>query len=152
MLPNAWIFNGNPKKYFFQKALAAANSRLRWSVRQEVYDIDKGDKVYLWQGGPEPGIVAVGIVVSKPTDLGEPPHEQQYWRKGQPEGFEGVRLRARIIITHRLSSVLRKDELSEDEVLRKLKIVKMTSARETNYRVSGPQMMRLDKMIASFDG
>ena len=52
MLPNAWIFHANPKKYRLRDALAA-QSRLiiRWSVRQEREDIRKGDRVYLWEGG-----------------------------------------------------------------------------------------------------
>ncbi len=148
MVPNAWIFQANPKVYSLRQALENLQE-LGWVVRQHENDIGVDDKVYLWEGGASAGIVAVGRVLSDPSRMKDTEEEKKYYCGNPPKNFQGKQLRVRILLERVLAETLGKETLKADDVLKNLKIVNMP--RETNYYVSAPQVARLDKLISTLE-
>ena len=67
---NFWIFQANPKIYDLEGSLKSLNKQ-KWSVRQYKNEIKIGDTVYLWQSGPNAGILAKSTVLTKPALISE---------------------------------------------------------------------------------
>ena len=63
----SWIFQGNPKIYDLTAAVRALKEET-WLVQQHRAEIRVGDRVYLWESGPEAGIVAVAEVLDEVSD------------------------------------------------------------------------------------
>jgi hypothetical protein len=49
-------------------------------VKQHKDHIKQGDTVYLWEGGPDAGIVAVATIIAGPAPRGENEQESDFVR------------------------------------------------------------------------
>jgi hypothetical protein len=62
---NIWLFQADPKYYNIEKRVSP---RLLedWCPRVHLHEMEKGDKVILWQSGPKGGVYAFGELAGKP--------------------------------------------------------------------------------------
>lgn len=119
---SAWIFQANPK--YFDITGAVKSLKLRtWGVKKYKNEILPGDMVYIWQAGPNAGILGVGEVLDKPQELPFPEEEKSFITK---EGnFKEIDTRVRVKINKVLDPPILKDKLLSDSLLSNLQIIKM---------------------------
>jgi len=118
----AWIFQANPK--YFDIAGAVKSLKLRtWGVKKYKNQIFPGDTVYIWQAGPNAGILGVGEVLDKPQELPFPEEEKPFIAK---EGnFKEIDTRVRVKINKVLDPPVLKNKVLSDPILSNLQILKM---------------------------
>ena len=115
-----WIFQANPS--IFDVAGAAANlEEIVWTVSNRARQVTTGDKVFLWQSGPQAGVVAVATVISDSAEIEASQAETRYFRN--PEAFAGPRLRVRLRIDRSVLPPLLRSRLVVDPDLQSLTIL-----------------------------
>ena len=139
---NAWIFQSSPSQYDLPGALTALRA-ITWLVNQYAHEIHAGDHVFLWETGPQAGVLASGRVASEPGLMEQGPGEEEYERL--PNKFSGPRLRVLIEIAHVLRPRLSRQQISADEVLASLPNLKFANA--TNFKLSPTQAAALDELV-----
>ena len=139
---NAWIFQSSPTQYDLPGALTTLRT-LTWLVNQYEHEIHAGDPVFLWETGPQAGVLASGRVVSEPGLMDHGQGEEAYERL--PDKFSGPRLRVRIDIEHVLRPRLSRQQISADEVLASLPNLKFANA--TNFKLAPTQAAALDELV-----
>jgi len=138
----AWIFQSIPEQYDLEGAVEALKE-LTWLVNRYPDQIHVGNRVYLWETGPNAGIVAVGRVLTEPATMEESDDEASYRRK--PEAYEGPRRRVRVAIDDLVQPRLTRARLRSDEVLSQLPNLRF--AQGTNFPVTPEQDELLLRMI-----
>lgn len=131
---NAWIFQSSPMQYDLPGALTSLKT-FTWLVNQYEHEIHAGDRVFLWETGPQAGVLASGRVTSEPTMMIQGQGEEAFERR--PDKFSGPRLRVGIEIEHVLRPRLSRQQISADEVLTSLpnlKFAKRTGPRSGQCR------------------
>ena len=139
---NAWIFQSSPTQYDLPGALTTLRT-FTWLVNQYEHEIRAGDSVFLWETGPQAGVVASGRVVSDPAVMNQGEGEEAYERV--PDKFSGPRLRVRIDIEHVLRPRLSRQQISADEALASLPNLKFAQA--TNFKLDPTQAAALDELV-----
>jgi hypothetical protein len=140
---NAWIFQANPEIYDVRSAIKSLD-RMNWSVVHYQDQICPGDKVYLWESGPEGGIIAVAKVTDKPSLRPEAEAEIPFVRK-RPERFEGEKLRVQLNVVKVLTHVVTRDRIQSNPGLANLSILKQ--AQGTNFAVTQREGELLDELL-----
>jgi hypothetical protein len=140
--PRSWIFQANPEIYDIDGALHSL-AELSWVVRQHNKDVHPGDRVYMWRAGVEPGILAVGTVISKAEERPSDPESDQFNRKA--ESLRDPELRVTVSVDRVLDNPLTRAAILEDEVLRDLKLIRQP--RGTNFPVTAEQDERLRVLL-----
>jgi len=149
---STWIFQGNPDIFAVNEYLANSKNRIiSWSVRQKNYveKILPGDEVFIWRADGRRrfsgGIVAKGIVISRPTVMEEGEEVIKLWKK-----YPGKEYRVKIFLEEvRLftnDGMIPRIEIEEDDILKHLKIVNFR--QHTNYLVESEFVNRLRLMWA----
>ena len=94
-----WVFQGNPKVYDVQQALA--DGRLTtWRVNAHKSRITPGDKVILWVTGEDAGCYALAEVISEVYEDSAQENDIQYYNEDvSDEAYDQVQLQ----ITHNLA-------------------------------------------------
>jgi len=141
---SAWIFQANLDYFDLHGALASLGE-LTWVVRQYRGRIHKGDTVFLWQSGPEAGIVAVGTVSGEPAEMEQLPGEARFNVDG--DRFGGRQLRARVRVDRKLEEPIRRAVLQGHPVLRQLTI--LTGPQGSNFLVTKEQEAALLALLKS---
>ncbi|MBI3966853.1 MAG: EVE domain-containing protein, partial [Chloroflexi bacterium] len=141
--PRAWIFQADPKRYDVRGAVSH-REELSWRVRQHATEIHAGDTVYLWEAGPEGGVVAVAHVLTEPGPLPEDEQERPFVRDESALGAAGDQVRLRIV--RAVPRPVSRDMLRGHPTLGHLPILRM--AQGTNLRLSAEQSEALDAVIA----
>lgn len=141
-----WVFQANPKKYNLKGALQELKQKT-WLVSQHKEDIGKGEKVYLWESGPEGGIVAVARTLTDPLMMEADPAEQRY--QIDTEKFSGERLRVRIDIEKVLEKPLKRAELETHPVLSSMAVIK--SFTGSNFALTEEEAEALERLIAGVE-
>ena len=138
-----WIFQANPNYYDLPGALAAID-QLFWSVRQRGSDLRIGDTVYLWESGPDAGILAVATIIGEPALTDEPAMVQRFYR--DPSQFKPDQRRVALRVDRVLAQRLSRAELLAHPQLNKLSILQQPNG--TNYKVSELDAVTLASLIA----
>ena len=139
---NTWIFQSSPTQYDLPAALTTLRD-LTWLVNQYEHQIHAGDLVFLWETGPQAGILASGQIVSEPAAIDENPGEAAYQRA--PDQFSGPRLRVRIAIDRVLRPRLSRQQMTATETLVSLPNLKFANA--TNFKLTPDQAASLDELV-----
>ncbi len=87
-----WIFQCNPKKFAFQRAVQDGIRHFTWKVSAYWQQIRPGDKVIIWMTGKEGGCQALGTVCS---EVGRYPlleQEKSYYLEDQPQEIKGCQI------------------------------------------------------------
>jgi 5-methylcytosine-specific restriction protein B len=139
----AWIFQSSPEQYDLPGALESL-TEFTWLVRRYEREIHAGDRVYLWEAGPDAGIVAVAEVASEPAELVESDAEKAFWRDAS--AFVGPRRRALLRITRVVDPRLTRAEIRANKVLESLPNLRF--AQGTNFPVTEEQDRELARLVA----
>ncbi len=116
---------------------------LTWLVNQYKHDIHADDRVFLWETGPQAGVLASGQVTSEPAVMNQGRGEEAYERL--PDKFYGPRLRVNIEIEHVLRPRLSRQQITADENLASLPNLKFANA--TNFRLAPGQGAALQELV-----
>ena len=138
-----WIFQANPDRYHIEESLRLEQEEL-WNLNQHIHDVRVGDRVLIWICGADPGIYAVGTVLSPPVLQADSPAGQGYWR----DPAEGRQPRARVRVRYDrvlLDRPIRKVYLEADPGLWNLRILR--SPRGTNFAVSPQEWSALQDWL-----
>jgi hypothetical protein len=144
-----WLFQANPSKFDIDSFLATHPAEFTWLVTRYRREIMPGDQVFIWRSNNETtneqgGVIAETAVIASATPLPDHPKPLPYWT--DPSEAQGVRDQARLRLVRIAGkrTVLRRDWLKEDPILRDLTILKMANA--TNYEVLPEQAVRLNAL------
>ncbi|MGD9617581.1 MAG: restriction endonuclease [Alphaproteobacteria bacterium] len=72
-----WLFQCNPKRFDLAALLESGVGKDDWAMNQRRKDISPGDRVFLWQTGPDAQLLATAYVIS-PAYEKEGPFGQYY--------------------------------------------------------------------------
>jgi AAA domain (dynein-related subfamily) len=99
--------------------------------------------VFLWETGPQAGVLAAGRIVSEPALIEQGEGEERFERV--PDKFSGSRVRVHINIEHVLRPRLSRQQVSADEVLASLPNLKFANA--TSFKLAPSQAAVLDELV-----
>jgi|GEM_PF-1272358 len=139
-----WMFHANPDVYDVRAATKALDE-MRWSVRQHKSEIRVGDTVFIWETGPDGGVVAVARVLTEPTeddDEGDP--SDDFWKAEVIKDDDGLSVRLRI--ERRLDPPVRAQEMRAEPLFADLPA--FTSPQRTNSALSPAQGELLSRWAA----
>jgi hypothetical protein len=143
---NAWIFQANPKSYDIRAALSRVGEHdglLTWLTTRYRKHMKSGDRVYLWEAGPEGGVLAVGTVAAEPAIRTNDEWQMQFAR--DRARFQVPDWRVVIRIDRVLPEPITRPEMENHAVLKTLDI--LTFWQQTNFRVSSEQDRALADLI-----
>lgn len=140
--PKTWIFQGNPKRYDVVDAVENLD-KMTWAVTQYENQIRKGDKAYIWQSGPDSGIIASGIILCDP-ETKQPNLNDPYARGGplKTEPYLAVDIRVERKLTN---NKVTRNTLLADEHTKELEILRFS--RGTNFSVTEEQAAVIESII-----
>lgn len=141
-----WIFQANPDFYALERALHDL-PEMSWLVNQYSDAIHKGDKVFLWQSGPEAGVKAIATILTDPADLPMPDKEIPFILA--PEKFEGIKRRVLVHLDRVLDKPVLRSMLISHPLLSDLGILKFSNA--SNFSVSNQMAEALMSLINEQD-
>jgi hypothetical protein len=138
-----WIFQGNPELYDVSSALRALKEQ-SWLVTKFKDQIKVGDKVYLWQSGPDGGLVGVANVIAPPQMRSNPESERPFIRS--PEKFEGEQVKVILKISRIIEPPITRKSLLAYPQLSELSLFRQPAG--TNFRVTRDEAQALDAIIS----
>jgi MoxR-like ATPase len=142
MPARSWFFQANSNIYRIRDALAVLK-HLRWSVKQYAADIHIGDTVYLWEAGPNGGLLAKASVVSEPAEGIDPPHELPYYVSAPSgESWLGVELDVQEVFTN----PLKRSDFKREPTLQNTLLMRLPQG--TNFPITDPELEVLRAMLA----
>jgi hypothetical protein len=125
-----WLFQANPKYYDLSGAVAELKEIL-WTVNQYSKEIQKGDRVFLWEAGKDAGIVGTGTILSDPAKMEANAVEDKFTRDA--ERLSGAALRVRVSIDQIPEKRIKRENLATHILLKDLDVIKFANA--TNFKV-----------------
>ncbi len=140
---SSWIFQNNPA-FWDLRAAVRGLSEISWSTTQHVSEIVPGDRVYMWEAGPDAGIQATGEVLDSPARRPEVPAEAVYRKKEDPSG-EKERVRVRVRVDHLVDPPLLRSELMSIAGLSTLSILRFSQG--TNFAVAPNEVEELEGLL-----
>ncbi|MDX6602983.1 MAG: 5-methylcytosine-specific restriction enzyme [Solirubrobacterales bacterium] len=140
---SAFIFQANPKYYDIAGAVRSL-AEMNMSVSQSRNQIHAGDRVYIWQSGPDGGVIAVGTILTDPALL---PSQEDEQFVVDSERFSGEQLRVRVSVDRVLESPIGRATLQQDPRLEGLGILTFPNA--TNYKLSDEEAEVLQELTNS---
>jgi len=135
---NYWLFQGNPKYYRIQEAIAAFET-MPWLVTRYAKEMQVGDGVLVWIAGPDAGIYAIAEIIEPPQLLENIP-DAEYWTIPVSAKKDKPRVQLRFL-RKLLGQPLRKHELKQDPILKDLLVIKAPNS--TNFKVTPEQWERV---------
>lgn len=141
--PGYWVFQANPTRYDLATALGQ-RKEMAWLALQRARTMRVGDRVFMWEAGPNAGIVGYATIIKAPENSPFPDDEIPFSR--DPEKFEGLQPRVRLRIEGTVSPRVTKAELEAHLQLRELAIVR--APRMTNYLLTPDQGRTLEALVA----
>ncbi len=139
---NTWIFQGNPSYYAIRAAVRELKE-IAWRTNQYKDRIQRGDRVYIWESGPEGGIVAVANVLDSPSLLRGQPEEYKFVLNGDMLPDEVFR--ARLGIAHVVDPTLTRKQLRTYPSLVNLDILRRPNA--TNFPVADEEALIIAQLL-----
>ena len=139
---NAWVFQANPQYYDLKSAIKSLD-KFTWQINQSQKQIHAGDTVYLWMSGQNAGILAVGTILTEPTEIPMAEKEQAFVKS--TDKFEKLKTRVRVRIEHVLKTPLLRTELLKHPILKEMGVIKFPNA--TNFRLTSEEANELEKIV-----
>jgi len=144
--PKHWIFQGNPKSFDIRKYIHEV-TEITWSVNQSQNQIKEGQTGFMWEAGPDAGIIAKGTILSNPEILPVVEDEKKYFQ--DPDTSFKENLRVKISIDEVLKTPLKRKDLLNHPVLKNLGIIKFANA--TNFMITNEENEAIRKLISVGD-
>ena len=138
-----WIFQNNPAIWDMSAAVHRV-PEMTWSTSQHASEIAPGDRVYMWEAGPNAGIQATGEVLDRPSLRPEFPAETPYRKKADPSG-ETERVRVLVRVDQLVDPPLLRTELMSIPALSALSILKFSQG--TNFSVTPNEAEVLEGLL-----
>lgn len=138
----AWVFQANPDRYDLAGALSQ-KEEMAWLALQRASEMSVGDRVFMWESGARAGVVGYGTISAAAANTPFPQDEIVFSR--DPEKFDGVQPRVRLLIDGVLRSRIEKAELERHPLLKELAIVR--APRMTNYLLTDAQGSALESLV-----
>jgi predicted RNA-binding protein with PUA-like domain len=135
---NHWLFQGNPKYYRIQEAIAAFET-MPWLVTRYAKEMQVGDGVLVWIAGADAGIYAIAEIIEPPQLIKTIP-DAEYWTIPVSAKKDKPRVQLRFL-RKLLGQPLRKHELKQDSILKDLLVIKAPNS--TNFKVTPEQWERV---------
>jgi len=126
-----WLFQANPARYDLIGALREGVVRT-WQTKQHKNDIHIGDRVVVWLSGKDAGVYALATVETAPDTVLEEPPESKFWKDGNKEEVDRVKLH---IDQNLWDRPLRRENIQSIKTLNDLPI----SLRGTNFKITPEQ-------------
>jgi 5-methylcytosine-specific restriction protein B len=139
-----WIFQANPAYYDLAGALRALKQQT-WQVTAHRDEMRVGDTVYVWESGPNAGIVGSATIEIEPKEMEVYPAEKQFVR--DQSKFAGGRTLAVLGIQKVLKKRLLRSELQEDPILQSLQVIRQPQG--TNFLVTPVQTKRIEELLTA---
>ena len=143
---STWIFQGNLKYFDIERALKTLKT-LTWVVNQHKDEIKSGDTAYIWQSGPNAGIVAASEILNQPKTMPMEELEKPFIKL--PEWFKEEALRVPIRIDRVLKEPLLKETLIKHPTLSAISILK--APQGSNFALTAEQAASLKELITPVD-
>lgn len=137
-----WIFQANPAIFNIRAAVNELDE-MSWLVQQHREDMRAGDKIYLWESGPEAGIVGTAEIVSAPELRSLTDREAKHVIAS--DKLRGIQPRVTLRIDRRISPPILRRDLLDLPGLRALSILR--APQGTNFPVSAPEAEILDDLL-----
>lgn len=139
---NAWLFQSNPVLYDLCGALRSLREQV-WSASRYAKEIRSGDRVYLWEAGPQGGVAGVAEITEPARLQPEPPEQLPFARV--TDAFAGDKVRTKLRILSVLEPVIPRQAIVSNPGLKELGVLRC--ARGTNFRLSVDQWQALNGLI-----
>jgi MoxR-like ATPase len=139
---HAWIFQSSPNQYDLAGALSSTRE-FTWLINQYEREIHAEDPVFLWETGPQAGILASGQILSEPAIIDDHSAEAPFYRA--VDKFVGPRLRVRLAVERVLRPRLTRQQITADATLVSLPNLKFANA--TNFKLTPDQAKALDELV-----
>jgi EVE domain len=137
--PSAWLFQSSPILYDLRAALRSLKEQV-WSVSRYARNIRSGDRVYLWEAGPDGGIIGLAEIIEPARLQPEPPEQLRFARI--PEAFATDRVRSRLRMLRVIEPVITRQTVVSCPELSRLSVLRCS--RGTNFRLSLGEWKALD--------
>lgn len=138
----AWMFQASPQYYNIMGAVKALPQQT-WLVSAYKQKIKAGHRVYLWEAGPEAGVIGSATVVEDPSEMDAKADEAPFMV--DPSKFAGPQFRALLRIDRVFDKRLLRRDLQNDEILKNLAVIKFAQA--TNYVVTPEEAQRIEELV-----
>jgi len=139
----SWIFQSNPDRWDLGEAMSYLQG-FTYLVRQHADEVAAGDKVYLWQSGPDAGILGTAIVEDQPTIRRMDEAVARFAKN--PDGLIDPQLRVALKIVSKLIHPLLRRDLANVPALQDLSILR--APQGTNFSLTPLQAKTIDELIA----
>lgn len=143
----SWVFQANPKVWDLRAALPEMDG-FQWLVKQYRGRIAPGDTVYLWESGPQGGVLAQARVVSGPAPMPEDDAARRF--KLNRGMFEGVQLRVELEVVKVLLRPIARAELVAHPDLGSMAILQRPQG--TNFPLTPSEADALRAMAGAVPG
>jgi hypothetical protein len=134
-----WLFQANPKIYNLSAQLkeVTVGSMDDWLVTSYRNEMDPGDRVLLWESGPQGGLLAIGELTGEPFQ-----RKPSSWRPGNHEELEWA---VPFQYTQILSEAIPRAAFLQDSVLKNMHHIRF--AQGSNFKVTEEEWGALQKLI-----
>jgi len=143
----SWIFQANPKYYDIDGAIKELKQQ-RWSVRQHKKAVKAGDRVYIWNTGPDAGILSLGTTMTDPAEMTEDEEAKKFIIS--EDKFKDLETRTVVQIDKVLDYPVKKSSLINHPILANLPNLK--NPQGTNFTVTPDQDQALQELIQNGPG
>jgi predicted RNA-binding protein with PUA-like domain len=135
-----WLFQGNPKYYRLDEAIADF-SEMYWTMGRYGKEVAPGDGVLIWRAGAAAGIVAIAEILT-PAMAQVEELDGAYWIERKVQAKPKVRIR----FTRKLRDrPILKTTCKEDPILKSLPVIRQPNG--TNYKISPEQWQRVFELL-----
>jgi len=138
-----WIFQANPQVYDVRGAIRKL-SQIAWTVSRHKDEIAPGDRVYLWESGPQGGIVGVARVVAQVSTGPMPTDDVTFWKK-EPEKTDLDKAWVQLRILGIIEPVLERAQIASKPELSNLRILRQPQG--TNFVVQKKESEVLESLL-----
>jgi hypothetical protein len=140
--PRNWIFQGSPTTFNTTAAIKAL-PELDWLVKRYRDQVHPGDRVFLWESGPNAGVLAIATVLTEPAIKATLEEEKPFWVGGEEEVEPKPRVSLRIDKV--LDPRLPRQRLAEHDLLKHNAIITLRTG--TNFALTPEEAETLMAMI-----
>jgi len=140
-----WILQGNPTRFDTRTYIAQA--RIYWLVNRYVAQMQLADHVFIWESGPQGGVVAYGHICEMPVPRAQVAYPEYLadalWRDQVPDPSVSV-VGVRVLASVHTGLFLPRDVVRGHPDLATLDLFKMPQA--TVFHCTPLQVVRLLEM------
>ncbi len=142
----SWLFQCNPKIYDLRAALRELPA-ITWVVRQHKADIAEGHTAFLWESGPNAGILARGRIAAPPLTRVDQSADEKFML--EPGQFKSTELFVPVEIEHVYRPPVSRAALRRNSNLAGLSI--LNASQGTNFPVTDAEAEALLELEAPED-